>query len=322
MALFDLPLDELTSYRPEREEPADFDEFWRSTLDENAEPVRVQAIPTASQLSSMITSYDLRFTGFGGHWINGWLLLPTTQAPNAPTVVQYMGYNGGRGLAHEWWTYPAAGFPTLVVEARGQGGGPGLGTTADPVGGTGGEVGGFLTRGIESEYTYYLRRVYIDAYRAIDAARANGVHDADRVVIAAGSQGAGIGLAVSGLREVDLALLDVPSLCHFRRATLISNAGSRAEIRDYLAGHRTSVEPVMRVLSYFDGMNFAARSRTSARFSVGLMDQVCPPSTVFAAYNHYRGEKDITVWTYNGHEGGGPFQVAENLRILAERFAS
>ena len=30
--LFDLPLSELRAYKPEREEPADFDAFWAATL--------------------------------------------------------------------------------------------------------------------------------------------------------------------------------------------------------------------------------------------------------------------------------------------------
>ncbi len=34
MAFFDLPLDELKTYLPARTEPADFDAFWKSTLDE------------------------------------------------------------------------------------------------------------------------------------------------------------------------------------------------------------------------------------------------------------------------------------------------
>ena len=34
MALFDLPLPELERYLPELDEPADFDEFWASTLAE------------------------------------------------------------------------------------------------------------------------------------------------------------------------------------------------------------------------------------------------------------------------------------------------
>jgi len=32
MALFDKPLDELRSYKPAREEQADFDDFWAGTL--------------------------------------------------------------------------------------------------------------------------------------------------------------------------------------------------------------------------------------------------------------------------------------------------
>ena len=48
-------------------------------------------------------------------------------------------------------------------------------------------------------------------------------------------------------------------------------------------------------------MNFVARCAMPGRFCVGLADLVCPPSAVFAAYNHYRGPKDIDVWPYNGH---------------------
>ena len=47
------------------------------------------------------------------------------------------------------------------------------------------------------------------------------------------------------------------------------------------------------------------------------MDEVCPPRTVFAAYNHYAGEKDINVWSYNHHEGGGVAQDVEKLKFLA-----
>jgi cephalosporin-C deacetylase len=35
------------------------------------------------------------------------------------------------------------------------------------------------------------------------------------------------------------------------------------------------------------------------------MDPICPPSTVFAAYNAYGGPKEITVYPFNEHEGGG-----------------
>ena len=62
-------------------------------------------------------------------------------------------------------------------------------------------------------------------------------------------------------------------------------------------------------------MNLAARVTPPGLFSVGLMDTICPPSTVYAAYNHYAGPKEMVVYPYNGHENGGPFQDAEHLRF-------
>jgi len=75
-------------------------------------------------------------------------------------------------------------------------------------------------------------------------------------------------------------------------------------------------EKVFETLGYFDGMNFAVRARAKSLFSVALMDKTCPPSTVFAAYNHYAGDKDICVWKYNDHEGGEAFQVREKIKFL------
>jgi cephalosporin-C deacetylase len=71
-------------------------------------------------------------------------------------------------------------------------------------------------------------------------------------------------------------------------------------------------------LSYFDGLNFASRAKSPALFSAGLMDETCPPSTVYAAYNHYAGPKQIRAYEYNNHEGGANFQTVEKLKFLQE----
>ena len=60
-------------------------------------------------------------------------------------------------------------------------------------------------------------------------------------------------------------------------------------------------------LSYLDVVNHAqAGRRRPALFSAGLSDAVTPPSTVFAAYHHYAGPKDIAVYPFGGHEGARP----------------
>ncbi len=50
------------------------------------------------------------------------------------------------------------------------------------------------------------------------------------------------------------------------------------------------------------------------------MDMICPPSTVFAAYNHLNAPKEIRVYRYNEHEGGGPHHSLEKIRFLKARW--
>jgi cephalosporin-C deacetylase len=103
-----------------------------------------------------------------------------------------------------------------------------------------------------------------------------------------------------------------------RRATEIVDSYPYHEIASYCKVHRDQVETVFDTLSYFDGMNFARRAQCPALFSTALMDETCPPSTVFAAYNHYAGQKRMQVWPYNQHEGGESFQNLEKMKLLEE----
>ncbi|MFC3495031.1 acetylxylan esterase [Glycomyces rhizosphaerae] len=320
MALFDLPLEQLREYRPEVPEPADFDEFWKSTLtDAAAHDLDVRLEPFATNMV-MLEVIDVTFAGFGGHPIKAWLVKPKGVEGPLPCVVEFIGYSGGRSLPESHTTYPAAGWAHFVMDTRGQGFGHWQpGDTGDPYGTTGPTNKGWMTQGLEDPEHYYYRRVFTDAVRAVDVAKGLDGIDPDRIVVAGGSQGGGIAQAVGGLRD-DLAgaMIDVPFLTYFRRATTITDSFPYKEIGEFLAGQRLSEERAFATLDYFDGVNFAARGTAPALYSVALMDDICPPSTVFAAYNRWQGEKRITVWPWNGHEGGGILQRGEHLKFLAE----
>ena len=49
------------------------------------------------------------------------------------------------------------------------------------------------------------------------------------------------------------------------------------------------------------------------------MDQTCPPSTVYAAFNLYGGSAEIREYPFNDHEGGEGFHDVVKLRWLDER---
>ncbi|QYC42944.1 Cephalosporin-C deacetylase [Nonomuraea coxensis DSM 45129] len=316
----DMPLSQLRAYLPERAEPADFDAFWERTLAEaRAHDLAPVFTPVASELT-VADVHDVTFAGFGGDPIKGWLLLPRHAAGPVPCVVEYQGYGGGRGLPIDWLLWPGVGYAVLAMDSRGQGaGGWRRGDTPDPYPGTGPQTPGVMTSGVHDPAAYYYRRLYTDAVRAVEAARAHpGV---SAVAVGGASQGGAIALAVAALaRDLACAFVDVPFLCHVRHATEITGEHPYAELAAYCRAFHERVEDVFATLAYFDGVNFAARAATPALFSVGLRDGVTPPSTVFAAYNHYAGEKDIKVYPYSGHEGGESAQAMARIARARKAF--
>lgn len=294
--LTDLGLDDLWDYRSSYLRPDDFDEFWDSTLAEaRSLPIKVEATPVDTPLRTLDV-YDVTFSGFGGDRIRAWLRTPRGSA-GLPAVVQYHGYGGNRGSAVENLTWASAGFAHLQVEVRGQRGGA-----------------GFMTRGIADRDTYFYRRVFTDAVRAVDAVRALGSQD---VAVIGNSQGGGIALAVAGLVP-DLAAVhaQAPFLCDFRRALNVCGRLPYTELTTYIAENRRC--GIFPTLSYFDGVGFAARAVAPAWFSIGLMDDIVPPSTVFGAYHAYAGPRQIQVWEHSAHEAGG----SDDLDIALDAFRS
>jgi cephalosporin-C deacetylase len=317
MAQFDLPMDELVAYRPVIPEPADFDEFWRSTLAEAAAHDLSATFTPYDALLPEVRVFDVRFAGYAGQTVAAWFLTPAAGGGPRPCVVNYIGYGGGRGRPHDWLIWPAAGYSVLVMDSRGQGDGD-----TEDLPGLGPQHKGLITRGVLDKSDYYYRRLFTDAVRAFDVARQWPEVDPERVVVAGGSQGGALAQVVAGLRaDVAGALIEVPFLTHFQRSVEITDGYPYRELADLLRSSRDKVDRVFRTLSYFDGLHFAARGTAPALYTVALMDDVCPPSTVYAAYNRYRGPKRMQIWPFNGHESGESFQVPISLRWLRDLFA-
>lgn len=337
MPLFDLPLDQLRSYQPQTDPPADLEGFWRDTISESRQfPMNARFQPIDCGLSG-IQAFDVTYPGFGGQEIKAWYLLPANIQPNTslPCIIEYIGYGGGRGFAHQWLLWPCAGYATLVMDTRGQGSAWQNGDTPDVEGpGSNPQFPGFMTRGILNPTTYYYRRVHTDAVRAIEAVLTRPEIDLANIFLTGGSQGGGITIAVAAIvggiapithQGKTLALrgimADVPFLCQYRRATEITAAFPYQEIVQFLKNQRAWEAISFRTLSYFDNLNLAPYAAAPALFSVALMDDICPPSTVFSAFNAYGNarapdlHKEIRVYPYNGHEQGQQFQTTEKLNF-------
>ncbi|MFP8885328.1 MULTISPECIES: acetylxylan esterase [Streptomyces] len=318
MPLTDLTLAECLALRPDLEEPADLDAFWDQTLrTARAAGGAPRYTPVDTGLTQ-VTTYDMTVPGFAGEPVRGWLHLPAGAGGPLGCVVEFLGYGRGRGLPHEQVLWANAGYAHFIMDTRGQGWSTAGGDTPDTAS-LNGDVPGFLTRGVGDPHDHYYRRVFTDAVRFTEAARAHPAVDPDRTVVTGVSQGGGISLAVAGLVPGLAGVMpDVPFLCDIRRGATIAGAPPYTEIAEYLRLHRDRAEAVFTTLSYVDAALLAARATAPSLFSIAMMDEICPPSTCFAAYHRYGGPKDLRVYEFNGHEGGGGHHRREQLAWVRE----
>lgn len=325
MALFDMSLGALREYRPQLDEPEDLVPFWEQTLSQAREAsAPLLALERVDNGLTLIDTWDVTFAGHDGSPIRAWYNRPAGVEAELPVVVEYLGYGGGRGEPLERLAFAGAGYGHLVMDTRGQGSTWGAGGhTPDPAG-SGPAAPGVMTRGVASPHTSYLTRLFTDAVRAVDTARQLPGADG-RIALTGNSQGGGLALGTAGLvPDVDALVSNVPFLTHMRRAVEITDADPYQEIVRYLAVHRELEEQTFRTLSYVDALHLGRRATAPAMFSVALRDVICPPSTVFAAHNLYGGatgtepEREMVVYPYNNHEGGGPAQQRRQLDWLRD----
>lgn len=324
MQFTDLPLDQLRAWRPAVREPVDFDAFWAQTVDRARRAGGGPVLEPARTPITELRMEDLTFPGFAGEPVRAWVARPRDEAAR-PTILEFAGYDGGRGIPGEHVLWALAGFVEVFMDTRGQGAGWGTGgDTPDPHG-SGSQVGGWMTKGILDPREHYYRRLYTDALRLVDAVRALPFVDAERVFATGVSQGGGVALAVAGLAQryaggLRGVMPDVPFLCDWEHGMEVSWGGPYQELARYLSVHRDRREAVLRTAGYLDAVNFAKRVAAPALFSVALMDEVVPPRTVFAAYNALgSADRDIRVYAYNGHEGGETYQWLEQVRFARAR---
>ncbi|MDQ7876533.1 acetylxylan esterase [Microbacterium sp. QXD-8] len=316
--IVDLIGDDLLDYRSPQVDPPGFDEFWRSTIDAAREFDTDLVLVRADSPVTSVDIFDLSFHGFGGERISGWLRAPRNAHGPLPVIVEFIGYGGGRGLAEDALFWASCGYLHVTMDTRGQGAVWARGVTADrSVNGP--TVPGLMTAGVQDPHEYYYRRLITDAVRAVDAAVTLPQADRSRVIALGMSQGGGVALATAALSPHVTALVSFqPFLCDFPRAIMITGAGPYGEIDRYLRTWRGQDDAVLETLRYFDGVNFARRATVPAWFTTSLMDDVCPPSTVVAAFNAYAGAtKDLRVERHRRHEHGTDDNV-----IVAEALAN
>jgi cephalosporin-C deacetylase len=298
-----MPISELRSYRPPLTKTKRFKAFW----DENLELAEEQPLNSSWReirpFTESVRVSKVTFDGFlDKSPIEGFLLRGPRVDSKSPILLHFHGYGGNKGRITDFLGWVHLGFSVLAVDVRGQSGESADRGTYKP-----GYVKGHMTKGIESEDTYYYRYVFMDCYRAVKCVLEKSDLDPSKLGVMGSSQGGGLSIVTAALnKEVSFLISGVPYLCNFERAVNMATVGPYLEILDYLREHPSEEGHVFRILSYFDAMNLAPLVKVPALVSVGLLDTICPPSTVFAAYNHIASRgKELAVYPGVAHEDTG-----------------
>jgi cephalosporin-C deacetylase len=300
---FDFSFEKLQTYQGINPRPHDFDEYWDRALAElDTLDLDVELIPAEFQ-APFAECFHMYFTGTGGARVYAKLLRPKNAPEPHPAVLMFHGYSGSSGEWSDKLSYVARGYTVAALDCRGQGG------YSEDVGGVPGwTLRGHIVRGLDGNPEDLLyRHIFLDT--ALLARIVMGMDDVDetRVGATGGSQGGGLTLACVALEpRIKRAAPIFPFLCDYQRVwEMDKDVNAYAELREWFRRfdprHERQAEVFTR-LGYIDVQHLAPRIRAEVIMAVGLMDEICPPSTQYAAYNKITSEKSVVIYPDCGHE--------------------
>ncbi|MGD9559318.1 MAG: acetylxylan esterase [Oscillospiraceae bacterium] len=304
MPMIEMPMEELKVYAGSSPKPADFEQYWQESLRELDETgMDCEVKPAAFKAKGAVCSH-LYFTGTGGARIHCKLLMPEKPGGPVPGIVLFHGYFGNAGSWSEKLHYVnSLGAAVLAMDVRGQGG------TSQSVYAGVETLYGQVVQGVEDEdpKALFYRHVYLDAVKAARLLMQMDGVDAGRIGVCGPSQGGALAVACAALEpRVKRTVPIYPFLSDFVRVR---------DLAGYITGYRQfdqhfryrdplhqREDAFFQRLGYIDIQNLAPRVKADVLWLLGLMDDVCPPSTQFAAFNKIISHKEMLIYPDFGHE--------------------
>jgi cephalosporin-C deacetylase len=289
---------------PTVEDPSDFDEFWAVGMSELASlPLDARLTPKPDLSTGTVEVYHVSLQSVGSNpdggtsRFYGILAVPKAEG-TFPAVFNPPGAGARpyRGLVD----MAERGFLTLQVGIHG------IPVDLDPevydslLFGPLAAWGGYGTFNLDDRDRYYYRRVYLGCVRANDLLASHPKWDGHNLVVTGGSQGGALTITTAALDPRVTALAPLYPALSDLTGYLEGRAGGWPHLfKDQEDGHRT--EAKIRTAAYYDVVNFARRVKAPGLYSWGFNDEICPPTSMYAAYNVVTAPKDLLLALETGH---------------------
>lgn len=284
--------------KPSMPRPADFDEFWDGKLKLLAAvPINPRLTPVPAPADRPgIEVFDLQADCIGAP-VSGYYSRPIGAKPGtlpARLCVDGAGVRSTDLLASARWA--GRGVISLAINAHGiPNGKPASFYTELDLG----ALKGYRLEGRESRDTFYFLGMILRVKRAIDFLASQPEWDGKTIMIEGGSQGGGQAMAGAALDpRVTFYTAMVTALCDHTGMVAGRVAGwpKIVPVKDGVPDPK-----ILEVSRYFDMVNFAPRVKAPGYFWVGFFDQLCPPTTVYAAMNQLKAPHEIINSVDTGH---------------------
>ncbi|MGB3616861.1 MAG: acetylxylan esterase [Catalinimonas sp.] len=286
--------------RPTVENPADFDAFWSAAKAELAEiPVGAKLTLLPEQSTGDYNTYHLRLNNWhrANRSVKQSHFYGILTVPKAP------------GRYPALLTVPGAGVRPYGPDQRASGalitlavGIHGIPVTMEPHvyrDLSDGALMSYNRLGMENRDDYYYKRVYLGCVRAVDFLTSMDQYDGEHLAVTGGSQGGALSIVTAALDDrVRYLAAFYPALSDMT-GYLEGRAGGWPHV--FKEWDREQNPGWLRTAPYYDVVNFARRLQRPGWYSWGFNDNVCPPTSMYAAYNAVTAPKQLHLFEETAH---------------------
>jgi len=161
-----------------------------------------------------------------------------------------------------------------------------------------GALNGYMTMNLDDRDNYYYKRVYLGCVRSVDFIETLPCFDGKNIAVTGGSQGGALSIITAGLDDrIDYLAAFYPAL-----SDLTGYLSNRAGGWPHMFRNDFTKKPdKIETSKYFDVVNFARFVKVPGWYSWGYNDNVCPPTSIYAAYNVIPGKKELHIFQETQH---------------------